>query len=113
MTNPSKQRGTRWESKIVDYLGSEGFDASRKPAKGALDEGDIGVSQVGWLVIEAKNCMSMQLASWVDEAEVEAQRVHLSARGVVWHHRKGKGSPADGYVSMSGATFVEILRGLL
>ena len=60
------------------------------------------------LVIEAKAAKAMTLAAWVDEAEVE--RINGQAMiGVVWHHRKGKGSPGDGYVTMPGWQFAALL----
>ena len=104
----SKARGTRWESQIVAYLHGAGFGhVERRTLSGANDKGDIAGLP---LVIEAKNCKATALASWVDEAVAEARNAGVAV-GVVWHHRKGKGSPGDGYVTMRGEDFVTLLLG--
>jgi hypothetical protein len=103
----SKAKGTAWETKIVNFLKDFGAPSiERRALKGAQDRGDIaGIPQV---VIEAKNAKTMALAAWVDEAE--AERVNDRADiGVVWHHRRGKALPEDGYVTMTGSTFVKLL----
>ena len=103
----SKARGTRWESAIVTYLQGAGFpQAERRALAGNADRGDIaGVP----LVIEAKNAARTELAAWVDEAQAEAVNAGVDV-GVVWHHRRGKASPGDGFVTMSGAAFARLLR---
>lgn len=108
MVNKSKIRGTSWESAIVRYLITEGHPhVERRALAGTADRGDIaGVP--GW-VLEAKNCKSMDLAGWVDEAMIE-QANDGADYAAVWHHRRGKASPAEGYVTMTGATFVRLLR---
>jgi hypothetical protein len=102
----SKQKGTAWESAIVAYLNGAGFPVERRTQAGAHDKGDVAGLP---LVIEAKNCRATELAAWVDEAVAEARNARVPV-GVVWHHRRGKASPADGFVTMSGAAFVELLR---
>lgn len=107
MTNRSKAIGTRWESAIVAYLTGEGFPAvERRALLGVNDKGDISGLPV---VVEAKNCKTTTLAAWVDEATKEAANAGVDI-GVVWHHRRGKASPGDGFVTMSGAAFVALLR---
>lgn len=108
----SKQRakGTAWESAIVRYLAAEGFPhVERRALNGTQDRGDLaGIP--GW-VIEAKNCRSMDLAGWVDEVALE-QANDGAEFSAVWHHRRGKSSPADGYVTVTGATYVRMLRAM-
>lgn len=41
MANPSKQKGTRAETKVVRYLESSGFAARRQALAGSEDQGDI------------------------------------------------------------------------
>jgi hypothetical protein len=60
------------------------------------------------VVIEAKNTASRNLAAWIKEAE-EERRNDGAWLGVVWHKRTGKASAADGYVTMTGAQFTELL----
>ena len=103
----ARAKGTAWESAIVAYLRGSGFPlAERRALAGVADKGDVsGVPAV----IEAKNCRRDELAAWVDEATSEAVNAGVDV-GVVWHHRRGKASPGEGFVTMSGATFVRLLR---
>ena len=103
----SKSKGTRWESAIVEYLRASGVPhAERRALNGTKDRGDV--AGIPGVVIEAKNAATVSLGAWLDEAE--AERVNDGAAvAVVWHHRRGKRSPASGYVTMSGATLVELL----
>lgn len=105
----SKQRdkGTRWSSAIQRYLEDEGFKVYRQPLYGANDRGDLHIGDS--VVVEAKNQQRHSFAEWLDEAEVEASNAGLDV-GVVWAHRRGKSSPADGYVVMSGRTLAYLLR---
>lgn len=104
----ARAKGTRWESAIVDYLRTNGVPhAERRALSGTQDRGDI--AGLPGVVIEAKNARTADLAGWVDEAEVERNNARAEL-AVVWHHRRGKASPADGYVTMSGATLVHLLR---
>lgn len=103
----AKDKGTRWETAIVHALRTAGFTgAERRAGRGARDGGDI--TGVPGLVVEAKNCRRDELAEWVDEAARE--RVNDGARyGVVWHHRRSKADPVDGFVTMSGGDFLRLL----
>lgn len=104
----SKQKGTAWETAICRYLAEHGFPhVERRALTGSQDRGDVaGVP--GW-VLEAKNCARDALGAWIDEALAE-QANDGADYSAVWHHRKGKASPADGYVTMSGAMFVRLIR---
>jgi len=108
MTNPSKKRGTGWESVIVDYLQREGWPhVERRSLNGSTDRGDIaGIPSV---VIEAKNCKRVELAEWINEVEQERRNDHADV-GVVWMKRRGRASAAGGYVVMTGAQFTRLLR---
>jgi hypothetical protein len=103
----SKAKGTAWESAIVAYLNGAGFPVERRTQAGAHDKGDVAGLP---LVIEAKNCRATELAAWVDEAQAEARNAGVPV-GVVWHHRRGKASPADGFVTMRGEDFLILLAG--
>lgn len=109
MANKSKQKGTAWETQIVNYLRDSGcFHAHRKVLSGNSDKGDIYIDHVQELIIEAKNEKTYKLAEWVKEANTEAKNADVKI-GVVWMHQTGKSDPADGFVVMSGATFLEVL----
>ena len=105
----SKQRakGTRWESKIRDYLADQGIEVHRQPAHGVNDKGDLHIGTD--VIVEAKDQARHSLSEWLDEAVREAANAGRSV-GVAWFHRRGKGSPADGYVLMDGRTFAYLIR---
>lgn len=102
-----RQKGSRWEVAIRDYLQAEGIEVHRQPAHGINDKGDLHVGTD--IVIEAKAQARHSLAEWIEEAQVEA---HNAGRelGVVWFHRRGKAKPKDGYVLVDGSTFVYLIR---
>jgi hypothetical protein len=107
VTNRNKAKGSSWERAIVDHLHAAGWPfAERRLAGAAKDRGDI--AGVVGVVIEAKNTATARLAEWIDETEDERQN-DGAWLGVVWHHRKGKASAADGYVTMTGAQFTALL----
>jgi len=103
----SKRKGTAWESAVAQYLIERGApNAERRSLNGAKDRGDIaGVLSV---MIECKNEKTITLASYIDEVEVQRRNDH-AAVAVAWIKRRGKGSPADGYVVMTGQQFIDLL----
>lgn len=106
MSNPSKQRGTAFESLIVAYLKSKGFDgAERRTLSGSKDRGDI--SGVCSFAIEAKATKAFEPAAFVDEAKVEAVNA-----GVPYHlvvvKRRMKGID-QAYALMTFGQAVELL----
>jgi hypothetical protein len=102
----SKAKGTAWESAIVKYLTPLVPWVERRTLTGNKDRGDI--SGIAGLVIEAKNTKTALLAQYIDEATVQAANGGDSL-GVVWMKRIGKTSPGDGYVVMTGRSFVGLL----
>lgn len=107
MSNPSGRKGTAWETAVVEYLKAVGWpDAERRRLSGALDRGDV--AGVPGVMIEAKAERAITLAAYL--TEVEAQTRNAGALvGVAWIKRRGKTSPADAYVVMTGATFTALL----
>lgn len=103
-----KQKGTSWETAIVNYLREVGWPhVERRATTGVLDRGDI--AGLPDLVIEAKNAARVELAGWLDEATREAVNAK-AAFGVVWFKRRGRRSPGCGFVLMSGNTFARLLH---
>jgi hypothetical protein len=104
----SRAKGTAWETQIVTYLRDNGVPhAERRALGGNNDRGDI--AGIPGVVVEAKSAARLELAQWL--AEVEAERANDGAVvGVVWHKRRGKSSAGEGYVTMSGATLIHLLR---
>lgn len=123
MSNPSKQKGSAWESECVHtlHMGIPGpgeadraFGESeyawpavhRNPPQGANDKGDIGGFRE--LVIECKSCRTFDLPGWLAEAEKE--RGNAGAEfGVVWAKRPRRTAGRDGYVVMDGLTFMRLI----
>lgn len=84
-----------------------------RPKNGTNDRGDIGGVRTirgSDVVIEVKNHNRMDLAGWVDEAEVERGNADAGG-GVVCHKRKGRGAAGDQYVTMTLDTFAWLLEG--
>lgn len=108
MTNTSKQKGTSWETAIVNYLVGLFFRATRIVLHGREDHGDVLLETESWrITIEAKNERKITLSSYVDEAVRESANAGTDL-GVAWVHRRGKSSPADGYVVMRGQDFMKL-----
>lgn len=103
-----RAKGTRWESACVTYARANGFPhAERRALSGGKDRGDLNISP--GVVVECKSQARHSFAEWLDEAEVE--RVNAGADvAFVWAHRRGKGSPGDGYVVMTGEQAIALLR---
>jgi hypothetical protein len=106
----ARKAGTSWETAIVRALIDNGWPhAERRRLNGQHDRGDI--AGVPGICIEAKNTNRLEVAAAVDEANVEALNANAPV-GVAWFKRKGKTSPLDGYVVMSGDTFLRLLQEL-
>ena len=104
----SKQKGTAAETAVVKYLKANGFPkAERRALQGSLDKGDI--SGIPGVTIEIKNHAKMDLAGWTEELIVEMAN-DKAWTGVVWHKRKGRGSPGDWYCTMPAHVWVDLLR---
>jgi hypothetical protein len=104
-----KRKGTAWETACVGFLHEHGFPwADRIPLSGAKDRCDVTIGP-GGPVIEAKNLKQDEWAKGLDEANKGAANARAPF-GVLWAHRRGKGSPGEGFVVMDGATFVQLLH---
>jgi hypothetical protein len=97
VANPSKQKGTSFESAVRDFLAEHGFPTvERRTLYGAQDKGDLsGIA--GW-TFECKNEKKMDIAGAVDEARIEAKNAKT-----IWFaaivKRKGKNA-AEAYAVM-------------
>ena len=111
----SQRKGAKFEQMCADYISKRtGDEIIRKRLGGAYDKGDLhGVKCLGKRVtVECKDCHKMELAQWVDEAEVERGNDD-GEYGIVIHHRKGKGAASFGenYVTMTLDTFLAMCVG--
>lgn len=97
MSNPSKRKGTSFETDVVDYLRSHGFPfAERRALRGSKDCGDIA-GVIGW-VLECKAVNAMALGEWMTEAHKEAIN-DRSCRYAVIHKRRGR-NVREAYVTV-------------
>lgn len=113
MSNPSKARGTRWESAIRDYLNgvleySHPTDwrlIKRQAQEGVRDVGDLHA----WpFILEAKDVKSPSVPTWLRQADFEAANAGFPF-GVVVHKVRGKG-PALAKVHISDAMFSALIH---
>lgn len=101
MTNPSKAKGTAFESALVAHIEAAGFPARRVALAGAADQGDIHVHDGdGDLhVLEAKNRRGYAVAEAVDQAKAEAANAG-SVFPVAVLKRNGVGDVGRSFVVM-------------
>lgn len=101
-----RQKGTRGENEIVDFLRRAGFpNVERKALHGTRDEGDLtGIPS--W-AISVKNCREHRLGEWLDELRV--QMIHAKALfGVVIFKRRGK-SAAGAFALVPMEVLIKLL----
>jgi hypothetical protein len=100
----ARSKGTAFETAFTRYLVANGLPANRTGF--SSPHGDVEVSGLP-IVFEGKNCQTMTLAAWVDQATRSAERTHRIP--VVFHKRKGKGV-ADCYITMPAWALVKLLK---
>lgn len=112
----NKAKGTAWESAIVAYLNERldlepfGPDSARRvPQMGRADVGDIHIRPV---VVEAKNVASIDLPSFIRQANTECDNAGPNYRYGVAVVKKRGANVKDAYAVMDLATFTEILAEL-
>ena len=94
--NRSKQKGTRFEREVADYLAESLAGVDRKSLHGSADQGDI--ANVPDWALECKATKAIDLAQAVEEARVEAKNARVSWFAAIVK-RRGKGV-ARAYVVM-------------
>lgn len=104
----SKQKGTGFESLLLDAWRPYHPDVTRTPPAGSRDVGDLRWN--GQLyVVEAKNCSRMDLAGWAAEAAVEAVNAGMDG-WIVAHKRRGVGASREQWVTTTVGTFLDIVN---
>lgn len=79
MSNPNKRIGSAWEGGLLGYLRQRFVTAERSALVGAKDEGDLWLTHDGIpYVLELKAEKRIDLASYVQEAELEAAHWHAA-----------------------------------
>ena len=109
MSNPSREKGTRWENLVAGYLREHGFpEVFRMATAGDHDAGDLGgIPAVAW---ECRDRAKIELAKNVDDANSRAPHKG-SPFGVAVMKRKGR-KAKDAYVVCDLETFTRILQAL-
>lgn len=67
----SKQKGTTWETDVVNYLNSKGIPCERRALNGLNDKGDILIYNRPKFVVECKAEKKFDLPSYVKELDTE------------------------------------------
>lgn len=104
----AKQKGTSFESLVVDYLRGQGWiHVERRALTGTADKGDI--TGTGPLVWECKNHKTLAFSEWLEEAEVERGNADADF-GIVVAKRRGRGQAKDQYAVLTLENMVKLLR---
>ena len=107
LTNPSKAKGTSWESAIVAHLQGSGFPyAERRALAGTQDRGDI--AGIPGVMLEAKNCKQLSLSQWMDEVRVQKKNAGAQVGAAVVKRRNHQTGRA--YVVMEFDDFLDLIR---
>lgn len=105
-----KQKGTKWETDVVNYLNENGFpNAERRALTGKNDKGDIAGLPNNW-VLECKDHKTISLSTFVDEAMTEKENAG-SAYGAAVIKRARK-NVSQAYVVMPLEQFVVVMQKL-
>ena len=109
----AKQKGTTYETQVRTYLNNNEFpNAERQVLHGNKDTGDIkGItSPNGKIILQCKNHQTMQLSTWLNDTQEQAQ--HANAQGILIHKRKGYGENKFGqqYATMTLDTLLKLLK---
>ena len=107
MSNPSKRKGTAWESAIVTYLRTWWPFTERRALSGAADQGDI--AGIVGVCIEAKASTRWEIPAWLRELDVEIANSQADV-GALWCKSINKAQVEDGFIVMRPAQFVALLK---
>ncbi len=103
-----KRKGSAYERDVVGYLRGHGFPEAER-AYGAGRPDDVGdIANVPGVTMEVKNHNHIDLASFVDEAEHEAENAR-TPYGVAVVKRRQR-PVAESYVVMTLETFTRLLN---
>jgi hypothetical protein len=109
-----QRKGSTFEKSIADYIAIQLQDdrIERRVTNGAKDRGDIGGVRLNGhrVVIECKNHNRLNLAGWVDEAQIEAGNDD-AILGAVIHKRRGTAKPGEQYVTITVDDLITLISG--
>ena len=102
----SRRKGQKAEQAVARLLRAYGWAARTSRSVQGVQGGADLITDCP-LSVEVKDHARMELAAWLDQAVAQASP---GAPGVVVHHRRGKGNPADWYATMRVADLLELVR---
>jgi hypothetical protein len=109
VSNPSKQKGTFFESLFAAYLVLRGEKAERRALHGNTDKGDI--SGIEDWTFELKNRKTLDIPGAIDEARIEAANA-----GTRWYaaivKRPRKGDAAEAIAAMPASLLIDLIQEL-
>lgn len=98
-----RAKGNRAELAVVSWLRANGWHArTTRSANGT--QGGADIDWDGPAVLEVKDHGRLDLSGWLKQAQAQADW----RPAVVIHKKRGKGSPADWYVTMTGEDFLRL-----
>ena len=101
----SRRKGAEWERQIVRLLRDYGWEAiTSRAGRGGTQAGEDIITDMP-LSVEAKNCKTIELARWLDQALDQSQ----GEPAVVMAKRRGK-PPEHGYAVMRIDQLLELVR---
>jgi hypothetical protein len=108
VANKSKQKGTAWETAVVNYFKEHDLYAHRLPLSGAVDKGDVELLANGKVItVQCKAAKAFDLAGWL--AATEAQSLAADTNhGVLIVKAPGK-NISRAYVIQSFESYVRTL----
>lgn len=96
MSNPSKDKGTKFETATARYMTAHGIPAERVALHGTGDKGDLRAMAGGKvLAVECKDRKRIEPVKWMAEAEREARNAGADIPVLVIH-RPGCGAAKAG-----------------
>ena len=103
-----RQKGTRAESAVVNYLKDNGFPyAERRALHGVNDKGDI--TGCGPVVFEVKDHAKLSLSEWVKELEDEMRNAGVDI-GTVVAKKRGTLDVGEWYAILPFRLLVQLLK---
>jgi len=104
MGRAEREKGSRAELAVVKYLKEHGYEAETTRAANGTRRGDDIVVDAP-LSIEVKDHGKMDLSGWLRQAQENAE----DRIPIVWHKKRGKSSPKEWYVTMTGESLMRLL----
>lgn len=107
MANPSKKKGSKFETDVVGYFNDNGFPhVERRTLRGNKDCGDIaGLPE--W-VLELKATKGIELGATLTEAKKEAENAGVHKYAAI--HKRRQANVRDSFVTLPLWLFVSMLQ---